>query len=61
MLAHRGGLPKRASSACCRAHHLIRKVPYTHRYHLTKAGRMAVTALSAARNANSQELTKMAA
>jgi hypothetical protein len=40
---------------------LIRKVPHTHRYHLTKAGRIAVTALIAARNANTQELTKLAA
>jgi len=44
-----------------RAHHLIRKVPRTHRYHLTDAGRTIVTALMAARNANTQELTKMAA
>jgi hypothetical protein len=44
-----------------RAHHLIRKVPRTHRYHLTKAGRIAVTALIAARNANTQELTRLAA
>ena len=44
-----------------RAHWLTRKVPHTHRYHLTKAGRIAVTALIAARNANTQELTKLAA
>ena len=44
-----------------RAHHLIRKVPRTHRYHLTKAGRIAVTALIAARNANTQQLTRLAA
>jgi len=44
-----------------RAHRLIRKVPHTHRYHLTHAGRTIVTALMAARNANTQELTKMAA
>jgi hypothetical protein len=44
-----------------RAHHLIRKVPRTHRYRLTKAGRIAVTALIAARNANTKELTKLAA
>ena len=44
-----------------RAHHLIRKVPRTHRYLLTKAGRIAVTALIAARNANTQELTRLAA
>jgi hypothetical protein len=44
-----------------RAHRLIRKVPHTHRYHLTKAGRIAVTALITARNASTHELTKMAA
>jgi hypothetical protein len=44
-----------------RAHHLIRKVPHTHRYHLTQAGRVAVTALIAARNASTQELAKLAA
>ena len=44
-----------------RAHHLIRKVPRTHRYHLTKAGRVIVTALIAARNANTEQLTKLAA
>jgi hypothetical protein len=44
-----------------RAHRLIRKVPHTHRYHLTKAGRIAVTALITARNASTPELTKMAA
>ena len=44
-----------------RAHRLIHKVPHTHRYHLTHAGRTIVTALMAARNANIQELTKIAA
>ena len=44
-----------------RAHRLIRKVPHTHRYHLTNAGRTVVTALMAARNANTQELANMAA
>ncbi len=44
-----------------RVHRLIRKVPHTHRYHLTDAGRTIVTALIAAHNANTQELTKMAA
>lgn len=43
-----------------RAHHLIRKVSRTHRYHLTDAGRTIVTALSTARNANTQDLTRMA-
>ena len=47
--------------ALLRAHHLIRKLPHTHRYLLTDAGRVAVTALITARNANTQELTKMAA
>lgn len=44
-----------------RAHRLIRKVSHTYRYHLTKAGRVAVTALIAARNASTQKLTKLAA
>ena len=44
-----------------RAHRLIRKVPRTHRYQLTQAGRIVVTALIAARNANAQQLTKLAA
>lgn len=44
-----------------RAHRLIRKVPRTHRYQLTQAGRVVVTALIAARNANTQQLTKLAA
>ena len=44
-----------------RAHHLIRKVPRTHRYHLTDKGRIAVTALIAARNASTETLTKLAA
>lgn len=44
-----------------RAHRLIHKVSGTHRYHITEAGRRIVTALMAARNANTQELAKMAA
>jgi hypothetical protein len=44
-----------------RAHHLIRKVPHTHRYHLTDAGRVAVTALMTARTISTQQLTKLAA
>ncbi len=44
-----------------RAHRLIRKVPHMHRHHLTDAGRMVVTALITARNASTQELTKLAA
>lgn len=34
-----------------RAHHLIRKVPHTHRYHLTAQGAQLVAALTAAANA----------
>jgi len=44
-----------------RARHLIRKVPHTHRYHLTQAGREVVTALITARNVSTKELTKLAA
>jgi hypothetical protein len=44
-----------------RAHHMIRKVPHTHRYHLTQAGRIAATALITARRVSTQELTRLAA
>lgn len=44
-----------------RAHGLIAKVPKSHRYHLTEEGRIVITALLAAREANTTELTKMAA
>jgi hypothetical protein len=47
--------------ALLRAHRLIRKVPGTHRYQLTAAGRTAITALIAARNASTDQLTKLAA
>ena len=47
--------------ALLRAHRLIRKVPRTHRYHLTKRGRTIVTALITARNADTNLLTKLAA
>jgi hypothetical protein len=47
--------------ALLRAHGLIRKVPHTHRYVLTEFGRQAITALLAARNANTLELTTIAA
>jgi hypothetical protein len=43
------------------AHRLIRKVPGTHRYHLSRHGRLIVTALIAARNADANALTKLAA
>jgi hypothetical protein len=44
-----------------RAHHLIRRVPGTHRYHLTEQGRTIVTALITARNTSTDMLTKLAA
>jgi hypothetical protein len=44
-----------------RAHHLIRKVPNTHRYHLTDAGRITITALIAANRVSTQQLTRLAA
>jgi hypothetical protein len=44
-----------------RAHQLIEKVPHTHRYLVTQHGRQAITALLAARNASTDELTKSAA
>lgn len=47
--------------ALFRAHGLIRKVTGTHRWTLTEAGRRLATALLAARNANVDELTKLAA
>ena len=47
--------------ALLRAHRLIRKVPGTHRYHLSRHGRTIVTALLTARNASTDVLTKLAA
>lgn len=47
--------------ALLRAHGLIRKVPGTHRYHLSDRGRVIVTALITVRNVGTEELTKLAA
>jgi len=47
--------------ALLHAHRLIRKVPGTHRYHLSRQGRIIVTALITARKANANALTKLAA
>ncbi len=44
-----------------RAHHLIRKVPGTHRYHLTTTGRQIATAVIAACNATVNLLIPKAA
>lgn len=43
-----------------RAHGLIKKVPRTHRYQLTESGRTIITALLAARQANTSQLLKAA-
>ena len=44
-----------------RGHGLIRKVPKTHRYMLTKRGQSAIAALLAARHANIEKLAQLAA
>lgn len=44
-----------------RAHGLIHKVPHTHRYVVSAQGRLAISALLAAREASAQQLTKQAA
>ncbi len=44
-----------------RAHGLIRKVPGTHRYMVSATGRRIITALMAARQANVEQLTALAA
>ncbi len=43
-----------------RAHGLIRKVPHTHRYLLTNAGRTTINALLAAKHATTEQLTRLA-
>jgi hypothetical protein len=47
--------------ALLRAHGLLRKVPHSHRYHLTPKGRPVITALLTARQADTAKLTAMAA
>lgn len=44
-----------------RAHGILHKVPKTHRYVVSEAGRRIITALLAARNANAEQLTQCAA
>lgn len=44
-----------------RAHHLVHKIAKTHRYQLSPLGRETITALLAARNANTQQLQQLAA
>ncbi|HXM24982.1 MAG TPA: hypothetical protein VN957_03085, partial [Chthoniobacterales bacterium] len=47
--------------ALLRAHGVLRKVGGTHRYQLSPRGRRVLTALLAARNADVDQLTKIAA
>jgi hypothetical protein len=44
-----------------RAHHLIKKVAHTHRYHLTASGRQIVTAILQAQDVSIAKLTEIAA
>jgi len=44
-----------------RAHGLIRKVPKSHRYQVTNTGRTVIAAIIAAREANVDQLSKLAA
>jgi hypothetical protein len=47
--------------ALLRAHGLLKKIPRSHRYHLTPNGRRIITALLAACHADVEQLTKIAA
>jgi len=47
--------------ALLRAHRLIRKIPGAHRYQVNERGRRIITALLAARNADVDQLTHLAA
>ena len=44
-----------------RAHHLIQKVPHTHRYVLTSRGREIVSAVVASQQITLEQLNKLAA
>lgn len=44
-----------------RAHHIIKKVPRTHRYLVTKSGRRVISALITAYEGKTEQLTKLAA
>ena len=47
--------------ALLRAHGILKKVPHSHRYHVTEQGRVMVTALLTARRANVKQLEQLAA
>ncbi|MDB5344887.1 MAG: hypothetical protein JWP89_3264 [Schlesneria sp.] len=44
-----------------RAHHLIRKIPKTHRYQLTESGRLTIHSVIAAQRTNVQQLAQLVA
>jgi hypothetical protein len=44
-----------------RGHKVITKIPKTHRYQLTKRGRMQITSLIASQNASTKKLMELAA
>ena len=46
--------------ALLRAHHLIQKVPRTHRYPITEKGKLKTTAILAAQNVSIKELVRLA-
>jgi hypothetical protein len=58
---HRHAAAVSRQLALLRAHGLVKKVRGTHRYHLTKPGRLVVTALITARNVGTDALMKLAA
>ena len=58
---HRHAAAVSRQFALLRAHRLINKVAGTHRYHLSRQGRIIVTALIAARNVGTEQITKLAA
>jgi len=60
-LQHRQSAAVTRKFALLRAHGLIKKVTGTHRWVLTENGRRVVSALLAARNANIDQLTQLAA
>ena len=51
----------RRLASVLRAHGLVRKVPHTHRYMVTRHGQTAAAALLAARAANTRKLSELAA
>jgi hypothetical protein len=57
----RSNLNAKAQLRLLRAHGLLRKISGTHRYVVTEGGRKIITALLAARQADVEQLTALAA